>query len=193
MSGLAGDADRHLILVTATPHSGKEAAFRSLLSFLDPGFSDLPDDLTGPGQEPLRHRIAAHFVQRRRADIRNYLDADTPFPKREDSETSYMLSPDYKRLFDRVLAYARESVQEETASRFRQRVRWWSALALLRSLASSPGRGRGDPAKPGGDRGYRDAGGGGRDRAADGAGPGGGRTGRRGGRGAWERHRGDGR
>ncbi len=33
---LAADATRHLILVTATPHSGKEEAFRSLLSLLNP-------------------------------------------------------------------------------------------------------------------------------------------------------------
>src|SRR4051812_13090324 len=33
---------RHLILVTATPHSGNEDAFRSLLSLIDPKFGDLP-------------------------------------------------------------------------------------------------------------------------------------------------------
>ena len=41
-------SDRHLILVTATPHSGKEEAFRSLLALLKPEFADLPDDLSGP-------------------------------------------------------------------------------------------------------------------------------------------------
>src|SRR5690606_26447426 len=44
---------------------------------------------------------------------------------------------DYKRLFDRVLRYARETVLEPGEG-YRQRVRWWSALALLRALASSP-------------------------------------------------------
>ena len=33
---VAADADRHLLLVTATPHSGKESAFRNLLGLLDP-------------------------------------------------------------------------------------------------------------------------------------------------------------
>ncbi len=136
--GLAQNPDRHIVLVTATPHSGKEEAFRSLLTFLDKEFDDLPEDLTG--EENLRHRkrLAQHFIQRRRGDIQNYLDSNTPFPKREDREDSYKLSPDYKRLFERVLDYARESVLDATGGQFHQRVRWWSALALLRSLASSP-------------------------------------------------------
>ncbi len=37
-----------------------------------------------------------------------------------------------------MLAYARETIRDESGTRFRQRVRWWSLLALLRSLASSP-------------------------------------------------------
>ena len=36
VSQLAADGSRHLLLVTATPHSGKEGAFRSLLDLLDP-------------------------------------------------------------------------------------------------------------------------------------------------------------
>ena len=48
---IAGDARRHLILVTATPHSGNEEAFRSLLEFLSPSFAELPDDLSGSANE----------------------------------------------------------------------------------------------------------------------------------------------
>ena len=138
ISGLAQNPDRHIVLVTATPHSGKENAFRSLLAFLDHDFEDLPEDLTG--EENLRHRkrLAQHFIQRRRGDIKNYLGAETFFPKREDREDTYKLSPEYKRLFERVLEYARESVLDQSGGQFHQRVRWWSALALLRSLASSP-------------------------------------------------------
>ena len=138
VKGLSENPHRHIVLVTATPHSGKEEAFRSLLTFLDKEFDDLPEDLTG--EENLRHRkrLAQHFIQRRRGDIQNYLDSQTPFPKREDREDSYKLSPEYKRLFERVLDYARESVLDATGGQFHQRVRWWSALALLRSLASSP-------------------------------------------------------
>jgi superfamily II DNA or RNA helicase len=138
VSGLAGDQNRHMILVTATPHSGKEEAFRSLLGLIDEDFEDLPEDLSGPENEKNRRWLAEHFVQRRRADIRSYLGEDTQFPERLDTESSYNLSPAYKRLFDRALDYARETVQDESGEHYHQRVRWWSALALLRSLASSP-------------------------------------------------------
>src|SRR5690606_24296334 len=72
------------------------------------------------------------------ADIRSYMDADTFFPDREESEVSYALSNEYKKLFATVLDYARERVTDESGTKQEQRVRWWSALALLRSMASSP-------------------------------------------------------
>src|SRR6266699_1461642 len=139
LSRLALKRERHLVLVTATPHSGKEEAFRSLLTFLDRDFAQLPEDLTGKEHEQERRRLAAHFVQRRRADIRSYLNADTPFPERAESEQTYKLSAEYKRLIEKVMRYARETVTDPLdGNRHRQRVRWWSALALLRSMASSP-------------------------------------------------------
>ncbi len=135
---LAAKADRHLILVTATPHSGDEGAFRSLLGLLRPDFLHLPEDLSGRANEARRREIAQHLVQRRRGDIRLYLEADTEFPQREDAEATYTLTPEYKKLFNNLLEYARERVLDDSGSAQRQRVRWWSALALLRSLASSP-------------------------------------------------------
>ncbi len=135
---LSTDPMRHLILVTATPHSGDEGAFRSLLSLLRRDFDDLPEDLSGREHERFRREVAAHLVQRRRADVREYMEADTPFPTREDAEESYRLTASYHRLFDAVLTYAQERVLDKSGDRRIQRVRWWSALALLRSLASSP-------------------------------------------------------
>ncbi|MGH3281197.1 MAG: helicase-related protein, partial [Trebonia sp.] len=131
---LAEDQGRHLILVTATPHSGKDDAFRNLLSLLEPSlrYVDL-DTVAG------RELLARYFVQRRRVDIRRYLDESTPFPEdRETKEQEYHLSGPYKELFDDVLAYARETVRDRDGGQLRQRVRYWSALALLRALASSP-------------------------------------------------------
>jgi len=130
---LATDANRHLILVTATPHSGQEEAFRNLLGLLDPQLQSV--DLE---QVRGRELLARHFVQRRRADIRQYLDQNTPFPRdRESKEVSYALTADYRRLFEQVLDFARASVGSAQHGAER-RVSWWSALALLRALASSP-------------------------------------------------------
>jgi len=136
---LAADLKRHLVLVTATPHSGNEAAFRALLEYLDPTFSDLPDDLSGAANETARRRLARHMVQRRRVDIRSYLEEDTPFPDRLARDETYTLTKPYEAFVDRVIAYAREVVRDQSiANARRQRVRWWSALALLRSIGSSP-------------------------------------------------------
>jgi superfamily II DNA or RNA helicase len=137
-SGLAADPDRHLILVTATPHSGDDGAFRSLIALCDPTLADLPEDLSGPGNEPLRRKLATVLVQRRRSDIERYLSEGTTFPRRDAVEETYTLHPDYRALFDRALAYARETVADASGGQHRQRVRWWAALGLLRSLSSSP-------------------------------------------------------
>ena len=131
-------ASRHLMLVTATPHSGNEDTFRSLLTLLNRRFADSPQDLSGEENRGHREDLARHFVQRRRADLKAYLDTVTPFPEREISEQHYTLTPPYRKFMDRVLAYCRESVLDEGLETRRQRVRWWSALALLRSLSSSP-------------------------------------------------------
>ena len=135
---IAEDTTRHLLLVTATPHSGKEQAFRSLLSLLDKEFADLPPDLDRVERTGIRRRLALHLVQRRRADIRHYLEEDTSFPERKDKEATYGFSSEYRALFDDILNFAREYVAEGGGSRRRQRVRYWSALALLRCVSSSP-------------------------------------------------------
>lgn len=134
LKDLAADKKRHLILVTATPHSGKEQGFRNLLGLLDPALEHL--DLE---RQSDRERLAHHFVQRRRGDIRHFLDEETAFPTdRETRDAPYALTPGYRALFDKVLGYAREQVRDDAGGALRQRVRWWSALALLRALASSP-------------------------------------------------------
>lgn len=130
---LAADPSRHLILATATPHSGKDEAFRNLLGLLKPELATV--DLE---KKVDREHLAQHFVQRRRVDIRRYLDEDTPFPKdRLSAEVPYSLSPEYHALFAKVLDYARQTVRTDEGGLAR-RVNWWSALALLRALASSP-------------------------------------------------------
>ena len=139
---LADDPARHLLLLTATPHSGDDGAWQSLVGLLDERLGELPADLSGPAREDDRKLLARYLVQRQRADIRNYTAGseteDTPFPERHHYEESYTLTSEYRRLLDRVLSYAREQVLDPGLNTVRRRVRWWSAIALLRSIASSP-------------------------------------------------------
>ncbi|GAA3357402.1 hypothetical protein GCM10017744_027850 [Streptomyces antimycoticus] len=75
LRALADDSARHLLLVTATPHSGKEEPFRRLLGLLDPRLATVSFD-TRAGRELL----AQFFVQRRRADIREDFQDGAHFP-----------------------------------------------------------------------------------------------------------------
>lgn len=138
LRGLTERPDRHLLLLTATPHSGNEDAFRSLLGLLHPRFLDLPADLSGAHNEANRRDLAAHLVQRKRGDIVRYAGSETAFPDRDTTELTYSLTEEYGRLFTRCLDLARSTALDDTGGAHQQRVRWWSALALLRSLASSP-------------------------------------------------------
>lgn len=133
LRALADDTARHLLLVTATPHSGKEEPFRRLLGLLDPRLATVSFDTVAG-----RKLLAEFFVQRRRADIREDFQDGAHFPSTRDSaEVSYALHRDYRRLLGEVLAYARETVRSADGV-LQQRQRWWSTLALLRTLSSSP-------------------------------------------------------
>ncbi|WP_249645127.1 helicase-related protein [Nocardia sputi] len=136
---IADDPARHLLLLTATPHSGDDHAWQSLIGLLDPRLAQLPADLSGRDREEDRKLLAKFMIQRQRGDVRKYVDGEnTPFPKRESTELSYTLTPAYRALFDDVMAFARQQVSDPGLNTVRQRVRWWSAIALLRCLASSP-------------------------------------------------------
>lgn len=138
---VSSNPERHLILVTATPHSGNEDAFRSLLSLLDEKFANLPNDMEADSRSAIRTELARHLVQRLRGNVIDQdkeLNTTTTFPNREDAEESYELSKEYRSLFDRVLDFVNELVKDDSGTKFSRRVRWWSALALLRAMASSP-------------------------------------------------------
>ena len=138
---ISASEDRNLILVTATPHSGNEDAFRSLLSLIDTKFANLPPDLESDSRSAIRAELAKHLVQRLRGNVialDKDLQTETTFPEREDAEESYKLTAEYKELFRKVLEFASELVSDESGNKRNRRVRWWSALALLRAMASSP-------------------------------------------------------
>ncbi len=133
---LASDRKRHLGLLTATPHSGVEESFLSLLGLLDNEFERL--DLQNLADKE-RDRLVRHFVQRRRADVIDWLGEKTPFPERDALEAHYDLSPSYRKLFDGVYEFSRELVASgEALKGWKRRIRYWTALALLRCVMSSP-------------------------------------------------------
>lgn len=133
---VAKNPERHLLLLTATPHSGFEDSFKSILGLLDPEFLGL--DFTHLS-EAERAQLAGYFVQRRRADVKKWLGEETPFPERDSQEITYQMSPRYQTLFNKVYEFSREIVKTgEQLSGWKQRIRYWSALALLRCVMSSP-------------------------------------------------------
>lgn len=141
VKALAEDPGRHLVLLTATPHSGIEESFRSLIGFLNPDFETL--DLDGLSKEERRReleRLARHFIQRTRKDVKEWLGADTPFSERKSFDLPYTLSPAYRELFNEVYKFAHELVRTAKQAEIprRRRLRFWAALALLRSVMSSP-------------------------------------------------------
>lgn len=135
---LADKPDQHLILLTATPHSGKPEEFHSLLGLLRPDFETL--DLPRSSQSE-RRALARHFVQRKRADVEKWMGEDTPFPDRDTIEWNYDLSPSYEDFFNDVLDFARKLIAPKDAGRTQKRVHYWTALGLLRGVMSSPGAG----------------------------------------------------
>ena len=137
VSELAKDETKNIILVTATPHSGVEESFLSLLGLINPTFETF--DLSTI-EKSSREILAKHFIQRRRADVVQWMGIETKFPERESLEVSYLLSEEYKDLFRDVYAFARELITKDPDQKvYRKRVRYWTALALLRCVMSSPG------------------------------------------------------
>lgn len=136
LRALAADEERHLILLTATPHSGIETSFTSLLGLLRPSFAKLDFHNLSEAE---RIEVARHFVQRKRSDIEYWMEETTTFPERENLEETYTLSPAYSSLFEQVYDFSRELVRTgETFTGWRRRIRFWAALSLLRCVMSSP-------------------------------------------------------
>jgi superfamily II DNA or RNA helicase len=139
---IAKKKTQHLLLLTATPHSGKDEEFRSLLGLLNSDFLDYDlDDLN----QTKRRKIAQHFIQRKRENIarwhRQSGDEKTPFPKRDSKEIGYALAPDYKAFYEDILRFAR-GISSDGRKTGSTTIRYWAALALLRGVMSSPAMGR---------------------------------------------------
>jgi len=138
LNDISRKEDQHLVLLTATPHSGKQAEFQSLLGLLKPEFEKI-DIVTSTEYE--RKEIAKHFIQRRRGDVLKWLDEETKFPERNSTENDYLIGKEYGDIFNDILSYAREIVAANSGDVRKQRYNYWDALALLRGIMSSPAAG----------------------------------------------------
>lgn len=141
LTRLSHKAERSMLFLTATPHSGDEKGFYSLLSLLDPKYLGLSSaNEKTPETIRLREELGDQLVQRRRKDIAEWQDSAV-FPRRMQSEVTYKLTGDWGKFFDDVQSYCKElaekyenSVDHKTA----HTVIWYATLGLLRCAASSP-------------------------------------------------------
>lgn len=133
---ISKNENQHLILLTATPHSGKDGEFKSLLGLVNPEFENYDfSDLTTNE----KRKVAAHFIQRKRKNIEKWLEEETPFPKRTTEELPYKISEssDYYKLYTDVLKFAR-GINTEGVTENKARIKYFAALSLLRGVMSSP-------------------------------------------------------
>jgi len=128
-----GAHTRHLLLMTATPHNGKEADFQLFLSLLD------SDRFFGKFRDGV-HKVDTSDLMRRMVKEELVKFDGTPlFPERRAYTVNYTLSTLEAALYDRVTTYVKEEMGKADQLDGRQRGSVGFALtALQRRLASSP-------------------------------------------------------
>jgi SNF2 family DNA or RNA helicase len=136
---IAKNENQHLVLLTATPHSGKDGEFKSLLGLVNSEFENYDFSYLETNE---KKKVAAQFIQRKRKNIEKWLDEETPFPKRTTEELPYTFSssPEYANLYQDVLKFAR-GISTEGVAANKARMKYFAALSLLRGVMSSPAAG----------------------------------------------------
>lgn len=128
---------RHLLLMTATPHNGKEVDFQLFLGLLD------EDRFEGRYREGVHTADPSDLMRRMLKEELVTFDGRKLFPERRAYTVKYALSPAEAALYEAVTDYVREEMNradrlaEEGDDRRRLNVGF--ALTILqRRLASSP-------------------------------------------------------
>ena len=136
LGALAGRLARHFLLMTATPHNGKEEDFQLFMGLLD------ADRFEGRFREGV-HKVDPTDMMRRLTKEELFrFDGSPLFPERRAYTVSYSLSPKEAQLYEAVTHYVREEMNRadrlaDDGSRRRNNVGF--ALQILqRRLASSP-------------------------------------------------------
>lgn len=130
---LLGSITRHLLLMTATPHNGKEEDFQLFLSLLD------SDRFYGKFRDGA-HKVDVSDLMRRmvKEDLLKF-DGTRLFPQRIAYTANYKLSEAEAELYNLVTAYVKEEMNRADALDGKRKGTVGFALtALQRRLASSP-------------------------------------------------------
>ena len=131
---LLGSRTRHLLLLTATPHNGKEEDFQLFLALLD------ADRFEGRFRDGV-HQVDVSDLMRRMVKERLVKFDGTPlFPERIAYTVLYRLSDSEARLYKEVTDYVREEFNRAEALQDDKRAGTvgFSLTILQRRLASSP-------------------------------------------------------
>ncbi len=131
-----GRVTRHLLLMTATPHSGKQEDFHLFLALLD------GDRFEGKYRDGV-HTVRPQDLMRRMVKEELLtMDGRPLFPERRAYTVPYPLSPAEQELYEVVTAYVREEMgraEQLADGESRRRTNVGFALTVLqRRLASSP-------------------------------------------------------
>ncbi len=130
---LLGSITRHFLLMTATPHNGKEEDFQIWLSLLD------GDRFYGKFREGA-HKVDVSDMMRRMVKEELFkFDGTKLFPERKAYTTNYQLSPLEASLYEQVTTYVREEMNRADKLNGKKKNTIGFALTQLqRRLASSP-------------------------------------------------------
>jgi SNF2 family DNA or RNA helicase len=138
MGKRVGSHARNLLLMTATPHNGKDEDFQLFMALLD-------EDRFAGQQKDAVHRSDPTDLMRRLVKEDLYTFAGTKlFPERRSYTAEYELSDPEKVLYEKVTEYVREEMNRADRNAIQQgggkkRVNVGFALMTLqRRLASSP-------------------------------------------------------
>ena len=131
---LLGARTRHLLLMSATPHDGKEADFQLFMGLLD------ADRFEGRFRECVHNADVSDTMRRLTKEELYRFDGTPLFPERRAYTASYSLSPDEAALYLGVTTYEREEMNRaERNDDGKRRSNVGFALQILqRRLASSP-------------------------------------------------------
>jgi superfamily II DNA or RNA helicase len=130
---LLGSITRHFLLMTATPHNGKEEDFQIWLSLLD------GDRFYGKFREGA-HKVDVSDMMRRmvKEELLKF-DGKKLFPERRAYTANYVLSPMEASLYEQVTTYVREEMNRADNLDSKKKNNIGFALTMLqRRLASSP-------------------------------------------------------